>query len=250
MMILDVDPKQKRKKGAEYFERDEELTEEWVISHQAFLVEELRTKITKKFEKDNEKLVAEKKKPLPEKELKERMKAVKELEAKIKKENKSGKVEAEGRGPTVDKLEGQLKKIDDRIKNLEAQALDRDNNKEVALGTSKIVSSLVCLNSRSRQRLTLVSRTTSILGSVSSFRLRWVSLSSVCSRRLYARSSSGPSSPSATTQSGNSEDRLVRCACTQHGGIRPPLRNTIIHCHTLPMSPRHFTIDNISSVSV
>ncbi|KAJ4394203.1 DNA topoisomerase 1 [Gnomoniopsis smithogilvyi] len=138
MMILDVDPKQKRKKGAEYFERDEELTEEWVISHQAFLVEELRTKITKKFEKDNEKLVAEKKKPHPEKELKERMKAVKELEAKFKKENKSKKVEAEGRGPTVEKLEGQVKKIEDRIKNLEAQAADRDNNKEVALGTSKI----------------------------------------------------------------------------------------------------------------
>lgn len=104
------------------------------------MVEELRTKITKKFEKDNEKLVAEKKRPHPEKELKERLKAVKELETKFKKENKSGKVEAEGRGPTVDKLEAQVKKIEDRIKNLEAQAADRDNNKEVALGTSKIVS--------------------------------------------------------------------------------------------------------------
>lgn len=146
MMILDVDPKQKRKKGAEYFERDAELTEEWVISHQAFLVEELRTRITKKFEKDNEKLVAEKKKPHPEKELKERLKAVKELEAKFKKENKSHKVEAEGRGPAVERLEGQIKKIEERIKNLEAQAADRDNNKEVALGTSKIVSCLICLN--------------------------------------------------------------------------------------------------------
>lgn len=155
MMILDVDPKQKRKKGAEYFERDDELTDEWVISHQAFLVEELRTRITKKFEKDNEKLAAEKKKPLPEKELKERIKAVKELESKFKKENKSTKVEAEGRGPTVDKLEAQVKKIDDRIKNLEAQALDRDNNKEVALGTSKIVSCSMRLSS-SRQRLTSV----------------------------------------------------------------------------------------------
>lgn len=138
MMILDVDPKQKKKKGPAFFERDEELTDEWVISHQAFLVEELRTKITKKFEKDNEKLVSEKKKPLPEKELKERLKAVKELESKFKKENKSKKVEAEGRGPSVDKLEGQITKIDERIKNLEAQAADREGNKEVALGTSKI----------------------------------------------------------------------------------------------------------------
>lgn len=138
-MILDVDPKQKKKKGAQFFERDEDLTEEWVFRHQAFLVEELRTKTTKKFEKDNEKLVAEKKKPLPDKELKERLKAVKELENKFKKENKSKKVEAEGKGPSVDKFENQIVKIDERIKNLEAQSADREGNKEVALGTSKIV---------------------------------------------------------------------------------------------------------------
>ncbi|PSR92386.1 eukaryotic DNA topoisomerase I [Coniella lustricola] len=138
MMILDVDPKQKKKKGADFFTREEELTDEWIIQHQAFLIEEQRTKITKKFQKDNEKLVAEKKKPLPEKEHKERLKAVKELEAKFKKENKSKKVEAEGRGPSVEKLEGQIKKIDERIKNLEAQSADREGNKEVALGTSKI----------------------------------------------------------------------------------------------------------------
>lgn len=139
MMILDVDPKQKKKKGAQFFVRDEDLTDEWVLRHQAFLVEELRTKITKKFEKDSEKLVAEKKKPLPDKELKERLKAVKELENKFKKENKSKKVEAEGKGPSVDKFENQIVKIDERIKNLEAQSADREGNKEVALGTSKIV---------------------------------------------------------------------------------------------------------------
>lgn len=142
-MILDVDPKQKKKKGAQFFERDEDLTEEWVLRHQAFLVEELRTKTTKKFEKDNEKLVGEKKKPLPDKELKERLKAVKELENKFKKENKSKKVEAEGKGPSVDKFENQIVKIDERIKNLEAQSADREGNKEVALGTSKIVGFLL-----------------------------------------------------------------------------------------------------------
>lgn len=139
MMILDLDSKQKKKKGAQFFERDEDLTEEWVLRHQAFLVEEMRTKITKKFEKDNEKLVGEKKKPLPDKELKERLKAVKELETKFKKENKSKKVEAEGKGASVDKFETQIGKIDERIKNLEAQSADREGNKEVALGTSKIV---------------------------------------------------------------------------------------------------------------
>lgn len=139
-MILDIEPTQKKKKGAAYFERDEDLDDEWIKEHQAFLVDELRTKITKKFEKDNEKLKANKERPLPEKELKERLQAVKELEAKFKKENKTNKVEAEGRGPTVEKFLANIDKIDERIRVLETQAEDRDGNKEVALSTSKIVS--------------------------------------------------------------------------------------------------------------
>jgi DNA topoisomerase I len=140
MMLIDVDPKQKKKRGPEYFEKDDGLDEEWILKHQEFLVEEQRTKITKKFEKENEKRAAEGERPMPEKELKERLKAATELEAKFKKENKTKKVEAEGRSPTVEKLVEGIKKIEERISNLELQAADRDGNKEVALGTSKIVS--------------------------------------------------------------------------------------------------------------
>lgn len=139
-MILDIDPTQKKKRGAAYFELDDDLDEEWIKEHQQFLIEEQRTKITKKFEKDNEKRKADKEKPLPEKELKERLLAVKELEAKFKKENKTGKVEAEGKGATVDKFDKAIEKLDERVKTLELQAEDRDGNKEVALSTSKIVS--------------------------------------------------------------------------------------------------------------
>nr|UWK20497.1 topoisomerase [Trichoderma decipiens] len=137
-MILDIDPSQKKKKGAAFFEREEDLDDEWIKEHQQFLIEEQRTKITKKFEKDNEKLKANKERVLPEKELKERLQAVKELEVKFKKENKTGKVEAEGRGPSVDKFMTAIEKIDERIRILETQAEDRDGNKEVALSTSKI----------------------------------------------------------------------------------------------------------------
>nr|UWK20501.1 topoisomerase [Trichoderma margaretense] len=137
-MILDIEPTQKKKKGAAYFERDEDLDDEWIKEHQQFLIEEQRTKITKKFEKDNEKLKANKERAMPEKELKERLQAVKELEAKFKKENKTGKVEAEGRGPTLEKFLTAIDKIDERIRVLETQAEDRDGNKEVALSTSKI----------------------------------------------------------------------------------------------------------------
>ena len=139
-IILDLEPTQKKKKGAAWFELDQDLDQEWIKEHQQFLIEEQRTKITKKFEKDNEKRKANKERPLPEKELKERLQVVKEMEARFKKENKTHKVEAEGKGASVDKFVKAIEKIDDRIKTLELQAEDRDGNKEVALGTSKIVS--------------------------------------------------------------------------------------------------------------
>ncbi|KFA67403.1 hypothetical protein S40285_00259 [Stachybotrys chlorohalonatus IBT 40285] len=138
MMILDIDPSQKKKKGAKFFEMDSDIDDEWIKEHQQFLVEELRTKITKKFEKENEKLKANKEKVMPEKQLKERLADVKELEAKFKKENKTKKVEAEGKGPSVEKFMAAIEKLDDRVRTLELQAEDRDGNKEVALGTSKI----------------------------------------------------------------------------------------------------------------
>lgn len=137
-MMLDIDSKIKKKKGAEYFELDDDLDEEWIKEHQAFLVEEQRTKITKKFEKENEKLRAEGQKEMKPKEVEERLEAAKELEAKFKKENKTKKVEAEGKGASVERYEANLEKLDQRIKTMQAQAQDKEENKEIALGTSKI----------------------------------------------------------------------------------------------------------------
>ncbi len=139
-MILEIDPKQKKKKGADWFQLDADLDEAWVIEHQAFLVQEQRTKIEKKFQKDNEKLVAEGEKEMKSKELAERLEVADELEKKFKKERKTKKIEAEGKGPSVDKYEANIKKLDERIATMRLQAEDREGNKEVALGTSKIVS--------------------------------------------------------------------------------------------------------------
>ena len=139
-MILDIEPKQKKKKGAEWFELPDDIDESWVHEHQEYLVEEAKTKITKKFEKENEKLLAEGEKEMKHKELEERLVAAKDLEKKYKKENKSKKVEAEGKGPTVEKYQENIKKFDQRIENMQLQAEDKESNKEVALGTSKIVS--------------------------------------------------------------------------------------------------------------
>lgn len=139
--MLDLDPTLKKKKGASFFQLDEDLTMEWVKEHQAFLLEEQRQKIEKKFEKENEKRVAENEKEMKASELNERLEVIKELEKKYNKENKTGKVEAEGRGPTVEKIEASIQKIDQRVDTMSLQAQDKEDNKEVALGTSKLVSS-------------------------------------------------------------------------------------------------------------
>lgn len=139
-MMLDLDAKLKKKKGPEYFELEEDLDEAWIQEHQNYLVEEQRQKIEKKFAKENEKLIAEGEKEMKHKELEERLEVAEELAKKFKAENKKGKVEAEGKGPTVEKLEANIEKLDQRINNMLMQRKDKDNNKEVALGTSKIVS--------------------------------------------------------------------------------------------------------------
>ena len=138
-MMIDIDSKIKKEKGAEYFELEDEIDKEWIVEHQNFLVEEQRQKIEKKFAKDNEKLVAEGEKEMKHKELEERLQVTEEMANKFKKENKTGKVEAEGKGPTIEKLEHNLEKLDQRINTMLFQAEDKENNKEVALGTSKIV---------------------------------------------------------------------------------------------------------------
>jgi DNA topoisomerase-1 len=139
MMMLDLEPKLKKRKGAEFFERAEDLDDEWMEKFQASEAEEKREKITKKFEKDNEKRVADGERALSDKELKGRLEEVVELEKKYRKENKSGRVEAEGKSVTVEKLEANYDKIGQRIETMKVQLEDKDNNKEVALGTSKIV---------------------------------------------------------------------------------------------------------------
>ncbi|KAK3076808.1 hypothetical protein LTS18_011997, partial [Coniosporium uncinatum] len=140
-MMLGIDPKIKKKKEKEdedYFKLPEELDDEWVQKHIEALVEEERKKITKKFEKENEKLAADGQKEMKSKELDERLKEASALEKQLKKEAKTKKVEAEGKGPTVEKMEARLDKLSQRIETMKVQAEDKNNNKEVALGTSKI----------------------------------------------------------------------------------------------------------------
>lgn len=205
MQMLDLDPSLKKKKGAAFFELDEDLDQDWVKEHQAFLVEEQTQKIKKKFEKDNEKRVADGEKEMKASELNERLEVAKEMEKKFNKENKTGKVEAEGKGPTVEKLENIITKLDQRIETMSLQAQDKEDNKEVALGTSKIVS---CSSYNLASPVTNLHRIILILVSLLSSARSSTFLSRSSSPRPSGRNSSGPSSPSKRTGSSNRRPTL------------------------------------------
>ncbi|KAI8974290.1 hypothetical protein BDB01DRAFT_402845 [Pilobolus umbonatus] len=133
--LFELDPKLKKK--SKYTEDEEDLDDEWIMEHEKSLVEKEKVKIQAKFDKQNEKLKEEKKPLMKADELKERMKAAAELEARLKVERKTGKVEIKP-SLTVEKIEAQLKKVEHNINAAKIQATDKEENKEIALGTSKM----------------------------------------------------------------------------------------------------------------
>lgn len=136
-MILQLD-KSLKKKRPEYFEELEDLTKEDELEIHKVVIERERDKQHKKFKRENEKRQEAGEKLLPESELKEALKKVSELEKEYAKEAKSGKPEIKPANTTVDKLEAQIEKLEQRIANTSLQLKDKEDNSEVALGTSKI----------------------------------------------------------------------------------------------------------------
>lgn len=136
--MLSLDPKLKKDK--KFMGSDLDLDLEWIQETQQMLLEQQRERIRKKFEKDNEKAVAEGNAPAPASELKEKLKAVDELEKVYKKENKTGKIEPENRLSTMEKCEKELARVSKQLTDAENLKEDKEANKTVALGTSKIVS--------------------------------------------------------------------------------------------------------------
>ncbi|KAI8584050.1 hypothetical protein K450DRAFT_221249 [Umbelopsis ramanniana AG] len=134
--IIQLDPKMKKSKMEE-MQAESDLEDEWIEEHQKDLLVKEREKITTKFEKNNEKLVSEGQAALPEKELKEKLKAVDEMEKEMKKEKQTGKIELKPNA-SIDKLLAQITKLDERIKATKNQALDKEEGKETALSTSKL----------------------------------------------------------------------------------------------------------------
>ncbi|CAG8549043.1 10226_t:CDS:10 [Paraglomus brasilianum] len=134
--ILTIDPKQKKKRP-DLLQDESDLEEDWIIEYEKQLIEKEREKVRTKFEKDNEKLIADGKKPRSDKELDSLLKEVGEKAKQLSKERKTGKVEPK-RGQTLEKLEANIVKLDERINAAKIAMVDKDENKETALSTSKI----------------------------------------------------------------------------------------------------------------
>ncbi|CAO3612677.1 unnamed protein product [Mucor hiemalis] len=127
----------KMKKKSEYADMESDLEDDWIKQHEKDLVEKEKERIKSRFEKQNEKLAAEKQPKMPASDLKEKLKAADELAARLKAESKLAKIEPKS-SMTVEKLIANIQKLDDRISATKNQATDKEENKEVALGTSKL----------------------------------------------------------------------------------------------------------------
>ncbi|RKP12298.1 hypothetical protein BJ684DRAFT_11704 [Piptocephalis cylindrospora] len=134
--LLNVDPKLSKKRP-ELKEPESDLEPEWCEKHEMDLVEKEKEKLRKKFDRENEKALADGKKKLSEKELKVWFKEAEVVGKTYAKERKSGKVLA-GARDTQDRLEAALAKLDERISVMKNDAIDKEENKTTALGTSKL----------------------------------------------------------------------------------------------------------------
>lgn len=134
--LYHLDPKLQKK--PEFTEPESDLEDEWIEEYEKALVEKERDKIKNKFEKQNEKLAEEKQPKLTASDLKEKLKAADELASRLKKERKMNKIEPKTSSMTVEKVIANIHKMDERIKAIKNQATDKEENKEIALGTSKL----------------------------------------------------------------------------------------------------------------
>lgn len=131
--IFTIDKSMKTKRR-DLAEDESDLDDDWIKEYEVKVIEKELDKIKAKFVKDNEKLET----PLPASELKVRLKKRgDELKTRLEKERKTGKVDA-APSATVDKLLAKIEKIDERLNATRVQATDREENKEISLGTSKL----------------------------------------------------------------------------------------------------------------
>ncbi|KAF9012361.1 hypothetical protein BDQ17DRAFT_1343749 [Cyathus striatus] len=127
----------KYKKNKKYNEDESDLDDDWIAVHEDNMKAKEIEKAEKKFARENEKLEEDGKKSNKDTVLKERLQAIEDEFKKLAKERGTGKHSLNRERP-VEKIEEAVDKLTEKIKNFKLQMVDRDEGKEVALGTSKI----------------------------------------------------------------------------------------------------------------
>ena len=135
--LLQLDSSQ-MKKTPKYFKEFDEITkEDEAMIHKKIIEREIE-KCHKKFQRENEKRKFENERLITEEELKEWLKKVDDLAASYAKELKTGEVELKSALNTIEKIQAQVDKLDQRIQTSSIQLKDKEENSQVSLGTSKI----------------------------------------------------------------------------------------------------------------
>ena len=125
-----------RKKYPQYLADESDLDDDWINQHQITLLEAEKEKIRKKFEKDNKKLVEENESIMGPAELTKRLRAADDFEAKLADDKANGWANSSNLSDV--KIIKAIEKIDERIEVQKISLLDKDEGKEISLGTSKM----------------------------------------------------------------------------------------------------------------
>lgn len=133
--LLKVDPKAKER-TPKLFKDMNILTKEKVKKIHSKILAREKERIEKKFARENDKLVAEKEKPMGQDELKKRLQAIDDMKQDFRRELEDDVPNVKG-PQTAEKLLAKAEQFDQRIHNKRLALKDKEDNSTVALGTSK-----------------------------------------------------------------------------------------------------------------
>ena len=130
--LFDIEPK--KKKVAKYADLESGLDDDFIERWEDALKEKEIEKAEKKFAKVNETRKAEGEEPQKDKVLKQMIDDIEEEYKRLAKERGTGKA-ALKRARPVEKIEEQIEAVQLKIKNFKIQMDDKEEGKQVALGT-------------------------------------------------------------------------------------------------------------------
>lgn len=134
-VLFGVDKKYKKHK--KYAADESDIDEEAVVEIEEKMKEKEKEKAEKKFAKENEKLIADDKKPQDDSVLQERLEEIDAEFERLTKERGTGQASLKREKP-AEKIEEAIEKLDERINTAKLQMVDREAGKEIALGTRSV----------------------------------------------------------------------------------------------------------------